>query len=112
MDKVKKYQQAILEVLQEYRQQFRLSNQNVHNQIVADERGHHYQFLWMGWQNDNHVFSVAFHIDIVGDKIWVQQDNTEVGVANLLAEKGIPKSEIVLAYFPASHRKYTEYAVA
>ena len=47
-----------------------------------------------------------------GNKIWIQEDNTEDGLAALLAEKGIAKKEVVLAYFPEYHRKYTEYAVA
>jgi hypothetical protein len=36
----------------------------------------------------------------------------EPGIANLLVEKDIPKSDIVLAYFPPAHRKLTEFAEA
>lgn len=112
MGTINQYQKAVLKVLEEYRQQFHLSSQNIRNQILVDEKNHHYQFLWMGWKGTDHVFNVAFHIDLIDDKIWIQQDNTEIGVANLLVEKGIPKSKIVLAYFPEGHRVYTEYAVA
>jgi XisI protein len=113
MDKLKKYQIVIKEVLEAYRQQFLISSHQVRNQIIVDENNHHYQFLWMGWKDDKQIFNVAIHIELVEDgKIWIQRDNTEVGIATLLAEKGIPKSDIVLGYFPVTHRKYTEYAVA
>ena len=36
----------------------------------------------------------------------------EDSVAEVLVEKGVPKKEIVLAYFPDYHRAHTEYAVA
>ena len=35
----------------------------------------------------------------------------EYSIAEKLVEKGIPKKQIVLAYFPDYHRQYTEYAI-
>jgi hypothetical protein len=112
MDKIARYQQTVIEVLQEYQDQFKETSQNIQSQIIADEKNGHYQFLWLGWKAENHIFNVVIHLDIIGDKIWIQQDNTETGIANLLVQKGIPKSEIVLAYFPPAHRKLTEFAAA
>jgi hypothetical protein len=51
------------------------------------------------------------HIDIIGDKIWVQADNTEEGLAYQLAESGIPREQIVLGYRMAEIRPHTGYAV-
>jgi hypothetical protein len=112
MDKLTQFNQIVIDVLKEYKSQFRLTNQDIKNEIVIDENNHHYQFLWTGWRGEKHIFNVAFHIDIVDNKIWIQKDNTEVGIANLLVEKGISKEDIVLAYFPKAHRKYTEFAAA
>lgn len=42
--------------------------------------------------------SVSIQIDIKGEKLWIQSDGTEVGVANELIEEGIPKDDIVLAF--------------
>ena len=52
-----------------------------------------------------------FLIDIKGDKIWIQYDGTEVGVANELIELGIPKKSIVLGFQDPNARKFTEFAV-
>ncbi|BAZ21134.1 XisI protein [Kalymmatonema gypsitolerans NIES-4073] len=51
------------------------------------------------------------HLDIIDGKIWVQQDGTEVGIANKLVEIGVPKHDIVLGIDPPKMRQYTEFAV-
>lgn len=112
MEKLVYYQQTVMEVLQEYQSLFKETSQNIHSQIISDDKNGHYQFLWLGWKDEKHIFNVAIHLDFIGDKIWIQQDNTEIGIANLLVERGIPKSDIVLAYFPPAHRKLTEFAEA
>ncbi len=112
MDKVRKYRRAVLAVLEEYKGRFLQSSYDLHPHILADEKKHHYQYLWMGWKDKEQIFSVPIHIDLIDNKIWIQRDNTEVGIANLLVDKGIAKSDIVLAYFPKEHRQLTEFAVS
>ena len=112
MDKIINFQKAIVDALNEYKSQYGDYNQDIKNEVLIDNTNQHYQFLWTGWNGDNHIFAVIFHIDIINDKIWIQQDNSEIGFATLLVEKGVPKQDIVLAYYPVAHRKLTEYAVA
>ena len=112
MEKIKKYEKAINEVLLDYQKRFHISSQNITNYIVYDDKNHHYQFLWLGWKGDKHIFNVAFHIDILNDKIWIQKDNTETGIANLLTDKGILQKDIVLAYYSPAHRELTDFAVS
>ncbi|MHC5829213.1 MAG: element excision factor XisI family protein [Nostoc sp.] len=46
------------------------------------------------------------------DKVWIQNDNTEVGIANELVDRGIPKKDIVLGYKAPYLRGFTDYAVS
>jgi len=55
--------------------------------------------------------SVSIQIDLKGEKLWIQYDVTEVGVANELVEQGIPKEDIVLAYHAPFIRQYDGVAV-
>jgi XisI protein len=112
MEKINEFQRIILEALNEYQSQYRLTSKTIKNEILADEKNHHYQFLWTGWQGYRPVFSVVFHIDILDGKIWIQEDKSEVGFANLLVEKGVSKKDIVLAFYPEEHRQFTDFAVA
>lgn len=112
MDVAIHYQNIIIDVLEHYANEYQISNTDIKHQIVVDEQDHHYILLWLGWQEKRHIHAVVAHLDIMDDKIWIQKDTTEVGIANLLVEKGISKSAIVLAYFTPAHREYTEFAVA
>lgn len=51
------------------------------------------------------------HLNIINEKIWIQYDGTEVGMANKLVDLGVPKEDIILAYHLPSKRKLTEFAV-
>ena len=113
MERIAILQKAIIDVYEEYAAYLRGSNySSVDYQLIIDEKNKHYQLIAVGWEKDDRIFYVIFQSDIVGSKIWIQEDNTEDGLAALLGEKGIDKREVVLAYFPEYHRKYTEYAVA
>jgi hypothetical protein len=84
----------------------------VEYQLLGDEKHDRYQLLAIGWEKSERIYYVIFHADIINGKIWIQEDNTEDGFANLLIEKGVSKKDIVLAYYPDYHRQYTEFAVA
>jgi hypothetical protein len=58
------------------------------------------------------VHGSVIHIDIKGDKIWIQHDGTEGGIAPELVEAGVPPDKIVLAWHEPEIRKHTVYAVA
>lgn len=64
----------------------------------------------MGWQDGYRIYGTFLHLDILDDKIWIQHDGTEAGIAYELESTGIPKSHIVLAFKPLANRKLTEYA--
>ncbi len=113
MDRININKNLVLNVFTEYKTYLKGSNfSSVDYQIITDEKNHHYQLVAVGWEGDERIFYVIFQADLIGEKIWIQEDNTEDGLASFLEEKGISKKEIVLAYFPEYHRKYTAYAVA
>lgn len=65
-----------------------------------------------GWNQGLRVYTVLAHIDLRGDKLWIQHDNTESGIATDLVAAGIPKQQIILGFRPPEVRQYTEFAVA
>ncbi len=99
MDKVKKYEAIILKIL-EARAAIRYANANLDamNELVLDKENRRYQVVTMGWERYKRVHAVTMHFDIIDGKIWIQQDQTEYGIADELLEMGVPKSDNVLAY--------------
>jgi hypothetical protein len=52
------------------------------------------------------------HFDIKAGQVWIQQNMTDVDVAEELVEMGVLKEDIVLGLHPAYKRPYTGYGVA
>ncbi|MCG8368394.1 MAG: XisI protein [Pseudanabaenales cyanobacterium] len=79
---------------------------------IFDREHDRYLLVEVGWQNGRRIYGALLHIDIINDKLWIQQDGTEEGIASELVALGIPKQKIVLAFKPIERRKITEYAVS
>ncbi|MGD1865583.1 MAG: XisI protein [Phormidesmis sp.] len=103
------YSKIVQEVLRQHLDSG-LSNE-IELQFVCDTQNHHYQLIHLGWKELKRVYGCIAHVDIKDDKIWIQQDGTEVGIANELVEAGVPKKDIVLAFHAPYKRKFTEFAV-
>jgi hypothetical protein len=113
MERVIFLEKKLLEVITEYLLELQQPvNQNIQFAPVIDAAKKHYQVIAMGWEGYKRVFNLLFHVDIIAEKIWIQEDKMEYSIAERLVQKGISKQEIVLGYFPDYHRAYTEYAVS
>ncbi|MDZ8054245.1 MAG: XisI protein [Aulosira sp. ZfuVER01] len=111
MDTLDNYCQIIQKILTEYAQ-LPYAYGELERQLIIDQNANHYLLMTIGWENKQRVHVCLVHIDIINDKIWIQRDGTEDGIANELIKAGIPKNQIVLAFQPVDVRKYTEFAVA
>ncbi len=81
-------------------------------QLIFDIERDHYQVVHLGWEEQRRVYGCIIHVDIKDDKLWIQRDGTEVGVANELVNAGVPKKDIVLAFQSPYKRQFTEYALS
>ena len=111
MDSLTLYRDTIKAILQEHAQHKPAYGDIEVELILDDERGH-YELSYIGWDNYKRVHGSVIHIDIRVDKIWIQHDGTEDGVATDLLEAGIPSDHIVLAFQHPFKRKFTPFAVA
>ncbi|ETX04038.1 element excision factor XisI family protein [Candidatus Entotheonella palauensis] len=67
--------------------------------------------MQIGRGGDNHIHGSIIHVEFIDDKIRIQYDGTETGIAQELLEAGIPKEEIVLGFRPEKIRAYTGFAI-
>lgn len=112
MDKLKKYEKAILSILDEYAK-VKYANVEGGNELIADKRNRRYLVTTIGWEKDDmFAYGVPMHFDIIDGKIWIQQNNTDWEVGELLEEKGVPKKDIVIGFLSPDLREYSDYAVA
>ena len=110
MEKITDYRQKIQAVL-ERKASIKSANLAIETQLIFDNEGDHYQIVRMGWKDSvTRTYGCVAHVDIKGDKIWIQQDYFEVAIADQLVEMGVPSQDIVLAYHAPHVRQYTEFA--
>lgn len=102
---------ATQKVLEDYLE-FLGNDPDVTRELVLDPERDRYLLIETGWQNKRRIYGVLIHIDIVDQKLWIQHDGTEQGIANELVALGIPKDRIVLSYKSLERRKITEFAVS
>lgn len=108
MDNTLKYQQIIIDLLQRYASIKKTLTPDVKAQLIIDKENQQYQLLSIGWHNHKYIYLVAFHLSIVADKIWIHQNNTDVLIADELAEQGIPKTDMVLGFVPEKVRAWAQ----
>ncbi len=82
------------------------------SQVVTDDEKGHFYLMKVGWDNMKRIHGCTIHMDLKGEKIWIQEDWTEYGVANELLDAGVPKEDIVLAFHAPYKRPYTGFAAA
>ena len=113
MDKLKRYSELIERVLQRHADFLPIGDWSEYeNQILIDKERHHYQLMRVGWKGSERVHFCVFHIDLKEDKVWIQEDQTEEGIAIELITEGVPKEEIVLAFYAPYRRADTGFAAA
>ena len=79
---------------------------------MIDAEQNHFEVMHVGWDGQRRVHGAVIHIDIIGDKVWIQHDGTSPGVTDDLLEAGIPREAIVLGFRPPYVRQYTGFAIA
>ncbi len=106
-----KYQEIIKRILTEQAEYRASIPDGYTSQVLFDDERGRYLVLDIGWNGDKYLHTTPIHIDIIEQKIWIQYDDTEEGVATDLLEAGVPKEDIVLGFRHPKVRKYTGFAV-
>jgi hypothetical protein len=111
MENLDRYRKIIRDLIQEYAQ-YQPARGDVQIEVIVDEANDHYELIYAGWNGPYRIHGSVLHIDIRGEKVWIQHDGTEEGIAEELVKAGIPRDRIVLAFKPPEIRPHTDFAVA
>lgn len=112
MDKTLEYQQILQSFLEECAATPYSRQPELKKQIIADTERNHFQLMTVGWYNDTYTCKITFHFDIIEGKVWIQENNTELQIADELIDRGVLKSDIVMGFYPPYARAYSGFAVA
>ena len=113
MDILTTHKKIVMELVQEIVAMTPSDDRSETQTIIDNERGHYVLFS-IGWYNDKREYLPFVHIDVKPNgRVYIQHDGTDLKIALLLAEKGIFKEDIVLAYRAPQRRKLiADFALA
>lgn len=119
MDTLEHYRQLIRNILIEHTR-IPYKHGDIKFETVFDDEQDRYLLMILGREpaydfslsSTRHVHGCLIHIDIIDEKIWIQRDGTEEGVAIELVRAGVPKDQIVLGFRSPELRKDSEFAVS
>jgi hypothetical protein len=104
MAKVTKYKTIVSSIMQEIAD-MTPSDDSSETQLIIDSVHGHFVLFSIGWYNNKREYLPFVHLDVKPNgKIWIQHDGTDLVVAQWLLDKGVPKSDIVLAFHAPANR--------
>ncbi|NET10140.1 MAG: XisI protein [Symploca sp. SIO2B6] len=110
LNELKQYRQAIQTFLQDY-----VASRNIHAEtdidLICDQERDRYLVLDIGWNGTQRIHHCIFHFDIKDDKVWIQENNTDIEVDQELEEMGISRKDMVVGFHHPSMREYSDFAV-
>ena len=114
MDKIAEYRGIIKNIFTHYSEtRIPAMGTDPGYQLIFDEAHDHYLLYRTAWKEEiRRIHFCVFHIDIIDEKLWVQEDSTDYDLVGELEEHGVPKHDIVLGFHAPYKRPFTDYAVA
>lgn len=113
MDQLMEYRNVLIRLMQNHSDLLnRSATANVQTYTIFDEARDQYMLFRAGWQNKQRIHIPLLYVRIVDNKLWIEEDYTEDGLATELVAAGIPKAAIVLGFRHPDIRPFTEFAVA
>ena len=77
---IEKYRNLIKSIVERH-SECNSDDRLVETQIVFDRERDRYLMFHVGWRGERRVFGCVINIEIKQEKIWIQRDGTEIGIA-------------------------------
>lgn len=98
MDKINLYRRIISEELTHQADNRASDMPDVYNQLIVSRDDNQYILLVLGWHGKEYIHNVAFHIEIREGQVWIHEDKTDVGIADVFVKKGISERDLILGF--------------
>jgi hypothetical protein len=103
-----RYQTLVKQTLQQYAEFLSQPPTPPYQAVtVFDDEHRHYLLRKLGWTPKRRIRQTVVHVALHDEKIWIEEDWTEEGIATYFLERGVPEEDIVLAFQPPQFRQRT-----
>jgi hypothetical protein len=104
MDTYTSYREIVKDVINKYAR-LRPSHGDIRLDTIFDERQDHYALMQSGWDRGVRVRGNLIYVTLHGDKVYIEYDGTENGIADELIRRGIPEDKIIFAFLSPTREK-------
>ena len=99
MAHVDNYRQIICQFLEDF------AKDDPEAQLLFDLERDRYLVMHVGWRKDYRIYGCAIQLDLIDDKVWIQNNSTEVFIDRELIKRGMDAKDIVLGFRSPSVRE-------
>ena len=110
MDKLTNYRHYIQALLQEQTQGQTIGG-DIETEVIFDLDRDRYLLIDLGWQEHQRIYNCVIHLEIKDSKIWIQRNQTDKPIADVLIAMGVVKEDIVLGLQPPYIRQYINLGI-
>ena len=111
MDKINVYRQYIQDFLTE-QTQGKVIGGDIETEVIFDLDRDRFLLIDLGWKEQQRIYNCVIHLEIRDNKIWIQRNQTDRPIADVLIAMGVAKEDIILGLQPPYIREYTGLGVA
>ncbi|MEO0768402.1 MAG: XisI protein [Cyanobacteria bacterium J06649_4] len=97
MDSTTQLSNAVKKAINRYAQ-LKPSHGDIRLDTVFDDEQKHYALMQVGWDRGRRVRGNLIYITLQNEKVLIEYDGMECGIAQDLIELGIVSEQIILAY--------------
>jgi hypothetical protein len=99
MDKIKKYNSIVNQVVSEIVADYRGSKNPIQIEQIIDKENGQFLLYHNDWRNERRFYGCFLHLSISPTgKVWVQHDGTDLIIAEQLLALGVAPEDLVLGF--------------
>lgn len=96
MEKIKKYQTIAEKILKERVAFPNKQFPDLKDMLIIDEQKSHFVLMSAGWDNQEYVHQVLFHLEVKLDgKIWIHENRTDLPIDEIMIANGVDTTDII-----------------
>jgi hypothetical protein len=112
MDKISNYKKILQDIFEYQAKKFHYPLPDVGSRAYIGEDKNHFILMDIGWKGKRYIHRILYTVEIINDKIWIHEDNTDTDLIGQLLDKGVPKKDIVLGFVPVYAREIEGFSVS
>jgi hypothetical protein len=105
------YKEILTNIFQEEAKKYHFELPNAGRRLYIGDDKTHFVLMEIGWEKKRYLHRILFTVEIINNKIWIHEDNTDIDLVGKLLDRGIPKKDIVLGFVPVYARDIEGFAV-